>query len=613
MGLAQAAAEYAQLWELTAGALEQAAAILGDTPMDLETFGALFCQMLTAYDVGSIPLSLDRVSAGDMDRMRRRHIRHLIVLGCDSDTLPRVSDDGGVFSDDDRETLRGANLELGSTAGERLDREFALIYNCLTLPEETLTLSWCAAGREGARALPAFVVSRTAALFGLTPARPDPDALRAAAPGPAFELAAAAMGGAATPERRAALDYFSARGRTRELEKLRDAAHLSRGKLSRGAVRALYGDTLRLSATRIDKLASCGYAFFLQYGLKAKPRQPAEFRAPEMGTFLHFVLEHVARDAAEAGGFAAIEEKTVNALCDKYVNEYIRDTLNDFREKSPRFVYLFRRLTASVRAVVRDMAAELARSEFVPLDFELNFADRDAFPPVRIGEGEEALILTGIADRVDGFVRDGKLFVRVVDYKTGVKSFSLSDVWYGLGLQMLLYLFALQRRGAVRYKQEIVPAGVLYVPARDVLLSASGPLSPEEILAEKAKARRRSGLLLEDADVLAAMERGETPLYLPVSFKNGVYSGDALASAEQLGQLARHIDETLRALAKELRAGAMAADPWYRSQTESACTFCDYAAACHFNEHDDRIRYVTKLKPEQIWEKMAAKEEEAKK
>lgn len=608
-GMAQAAAEYVQLWTLVAGAVEQAAAILGDTPMDTESFGQLFCQMLTAYDVGSIPLSLDRVSAGGMDRMRRRHIRHLIVLGCDSDSLPAVEGDGSIFSDDDREALRSAGLALGSTAGERLDREFALIYNCLTLPEETLTLSWCAAGQEGARALPSFVINRAKALFGLTPLCPDLDSLRAAAAGPAFELAAAAAGGAETPERRAALDYFRAQGRDSELEKLREAARLTRGRLSRSAVRALYGDSLRLSASRIDKLASCGFGFFLQYGLKAKPRQPAEFKAPEIGTFLHFVLENVARDIADAGGFGAVDEKTVNALCDKYVSAFVHDTLNDFREKSPRFVYLFRRLIKDVRAVVNDMAAELACSDFVPLDFELDFSDPAVFPPVRLGEGEDSLVLTGVADRVDGYVRDGKLYLRVVDYKTGKRTFSLSDIWYGLGLQMLLYLFALERSGKVRYEKEVVPAGVLYVPARDVLVSADGPLSAEEILEEKTKALRRSGLLLDDPEILQAMEHGDAPRFLPVRIKGGPNSGGSFASAEQLGELSRHIDETLRAMAKELRAGSVEADPWYRSQTDTACRYCDYAAACHFNERDDHIRYVTKLRPKQVWELMAKQKE----
>ena len=154
----------------------------------------------------------------------------------------------------------------------------------------------------------------------------------------------------------------------------------------------------------------------------------------------------------------------------------------------------------------------------------------------------------------------------------------------------------------------MVPAGVLYVPARDVLVSAAGPLSAEEIIEEKTKALRRSGLLLDDSEVLRAMERGETPRFLPVRFKDGAYSGEALASAEQLGALSRHIDETLRAMARELRAGSVEADPWYRSQTDTACRFCDYAGACHFNEADDRIRYMTKLRPAQVWELMTKRD-----
>ncbi len=354
----------------------------------------------------------------------------------------------------------------------------------------------------------------------------------------------------------------------------------------------------------MDRLSDCSFAFFLQYGLKAKPRQPAVFAPPELGTFMHYVLEGVAREIAAAGGFADVTREQTDALCSKYVGRYVREKLNDFREKSPRFVYLFRRLTRDVRAVVGDMAAELARSDFVPLDFELNFGDREVFPPIALGAGEDAMVLTGVADRVDGWVQGDRLYLRVVDYKTGRKKFSLSDVWYGMGLQMLLYLFALQRSGAERYGREIVPAGVLYVPAREVLANVGPDAAAEVIAAEKAKQKKRSGLLLDDPAVLAAMEHGEQPQYLPVTFKNGAPSGESLASLENLGALSRHIETTLRSLARELRGGSIAADPWFRSQTENACRFCDYAGACHWNDADDSIRYLTKLKTAEVWDKV---------
>ena len=606
LGMAQDAAEYVQLWDITAGALEQCWHILGNAEMDIETFGQLFCYVLSAYDVGSIPLSLDRVGAGDMSRMRRRNIRHLIVLGCDSDTLPSAAPATGIFTDEDRETLLAAGLELGDTAGRRLSREFALLYNCLTLPSDTVTMSWAASGSaaESGAAQPSFVVTRVEAIFGVKVQSVDLTACRMNASGPAFELAAGALHPFHRPENDAAKQYFEARGASERLARLESAAKLTRGRLSPTAVRVLYGDKLRLSASRADKLAACGFAYFLQYGLKAKPRQAAQFAPPELGTFLHFVLEGVARELSDApGGIKDADTAVVEVLCGKYVDRYIHEKLWDFRQRSARFEYLFRRLIRDVRAVVTDMVAELRRGDFVPLDFELDFGGLDGSAPIELGAGEDAVTLTGVADRVDGWLHDGKLYLRVVDYKTGVKSFSLSDVWYGMGLQMLLYLFALER--GERYGKEIVPAGVLYVPARDVLISAPPGIAPEQIIAEKAKRLRRSGLVLDDPAVLEAMERGDAPRYLPVRYnREGRAAGDALTSAEQFGLLSRHIDKTLRALARELRNGSIAADPWFRTQTENACRFCDYAEACHFNEKDDHIRYMERLKAPEVWEKL---------
>ena len=208
--------------------------------------------------------------------------------------------------------------------------------------------------------------------------------------------------------------------------------------------------------------------------------------------------------------------------------------------------------------------------------------------------------MSGVADRVDGWLHDGKLYLRVVDYKTGRKAFSLSDVWYGMGLQMLLYLFALERSGPARYGHEIVPAGVLYVPARDVLIPADRRLSPEEAAKERAGAVRRSGLLLDDAAVLHAMEHSDTPQYLPVSPRRKT---DALASAEQLGLLARHIETTLLDLAHELRGGSITADPYFRSGQDTACTHCDYLTVCHFTPGagGDCHRVLTKLPADKVW------------
>ena len=600
-GELQAAAEYRQLWELIVSALEQCEAILGDMPLSQEDFGRLFRRMLSQYDVGTIPVALDRVTAGDFDRMRRRSIRHLLVLGASDERLPRVSDGGGVFTDTERSELRALDIEL-SGGDDELDREFNLIYNVFTLPKSSLYVSRSAFASGESETRPSFVTDRIAKLFALCEENGDVHAARAQSLSGALELACAGDA--------AAREFFAARGESGRIAAIEKAAAEERGRLSREGVRAIYGQKLYLTASRIDNFASCRFQFFLRYGLCAKPRQSAQFAPPERGTFLHFLLENVAREVSERGGFAETDDKTVAALTDKYVREYVRTQLEDFREKSPRFVYLFRRLAETSRRIVLDTAQELRRSDFRPLDFELNFSNKDDadLPPVSVGSGEDEFVLTGTADRVDGWEHGGKLYIRIVDYKSGKKKFALSDVWQGMGLQMLLYLFTLEKHGAERYGKEIVPAGVLYVPAHDILVRADKRLSDEEIVAEKARKLHRSGLILSETEVVEAMEHGEALQFLPLY--RGKLAAESLATAEQLGKLSRFLEETLSNMAGELRGGSIAADPWYENDRANTCRTCDYCDACRFSETTDGWRFKTKFKAPEFWEKLENGEEE---
>ena len=598
LGREQEAEECFQLWDMAVEALEQCARVLGDTPMTQEEFARLFRLLLSEYDVGTIPVAIDRVNAGDFDRMRRRSLRHLLVLGCTDERLPRVTGEGGVFTDTEREQLRVLDLEV-EDGDDRLSREYSLLYNVLTLPSDTLWLSRPLYLSDGSAQRPSFVTERIAKLFSLEERFGDLPEARSSARSGVLELAAAGNAEARS--------WFE--GDSEEearLALLSRAAAMPRGTLGAEGVRSLYGSNPHLTASRIDTFAACKFQYFLRYGLKAKPREAAGFDPPALGTFLHSILESCAKEAAEKGGFRVLSDEDVREMAGRYTEEYIHNELEDFREKSPRFIYLFQRLRKTVEQVVLDTAGELRRSDFTPLDFELNFSDEDDLHPLRLGEGEGALVLTGQADRVDGWEKDGKLYLRITDYKTGHKSFSLADVWYGMGLQMLLYLFALQKEGEARYGKPVESAGVLYVPARDEIIKAPARLTDEEILAEKSKKLRRSGLLLSDEEVLSAMEQTEGDYrYLPVKLnKDKAVVGDALATAEQLGQLSEYIEELLQDMAKELRRGSILADPWYRSDSEGACAWCSYYDACHFDGERDHPRYKLNLKAPEFWERL---------
>ena len=588
------AATLLRSWELLCGAIDQFTATLSDAPLSWEEAARLFLLLLSGASAGRIPTALDAVSLGELTRLRGRRVRRLILLGAAQEDLPKLSESGGVFSQWERQRLTELGLALEQVPDEALCREFSDLYLSFSAASEALCLLW------PADKTPAFPVSRTEAILGVKPVSGALLRRQAAleAEEPLFRLALADEGGPETAAARALAREQLPERWSRAMA----AADPERGRLSPAAVEALYGHTLRLTASKAEKFSVCRFAYFLRYGLGARPRPRSGIEAPEFGTFVHYVLEHTARAAREAGGFAALGLDGCREAAEKAVENYIETDMKGFAGKSPRFIYLFRRLREQVLSIVEDVAEEFAASDFAPMDFELDFSRGGDLPPVELESEGIRLCLEGKVDRVDGWVREGKLYLRVADYKTGKTKFDLTDVWYGKGIQMLIYLFALEAEGQSRYNMPVVPAGVLYTPARDPALSLPRGSTPEQIAAERRKTLKRTGLLLDDPEVLEAMEKSDSPVFIPVSFKDGL-PGGSVASQERLGRLAGHVRRTLRAMGRELSAGSIEADP-LRSGSEDPCAYCDYVTACDFREGKDRERVKQHLSAKQFWERL---------
>lgn len=606
-GELQQAEEYRQLWEILTGALEQCWSLLGEQVMELDYFADLFQLVLSQYSVGSIPVSLDRVTAGEVGRLNRISCKALFLLGVDDQRFPLVSQAPGLLTDEDRALLTLQGLTPAATAEQRLDREQTLAYDILTRPSQSLYLT-CPRQEGGSEVRPAVLWHRLEAMFPDLERGRDRPETRLLAPIPAAELAA-------EREDWALLERLGRREGLSELpRRIYDAKELSRGRLSREGVYELYSRRAAMSASRMDKLKSCHFSYFCQYGLKARPRRRAGFDAPETGTFIHAVLEHVLRGAKEEGGPAALSRERLRELIRRSVEDYIKNDLGGMEDHSARFRYLFRRMLRSVELIVDNVVEELQCSQFQPISFELGFGRGQELPPVELEVEGITLSISGFVDRVDGWVHNGRLYLRVVDYKTGKKSFSLTDVWHGLSLQMLLYLFTLQQRGEDYYGRPTFPAGVLYLPARDQFLSVSRTLEADERQREADRALRRSGLLLREEDVLRAMEQWgpEGPRFLPLRVgKGGALSGDALATAEQWGRLRRRLEDLLRDMGREIARGDVDADPWYKADGHCACDWCDYAQCCHFEEGrgTDRRRWLYTVKGKEFWEQTGKEEQ----
>lgn len=596
-----AAAQYRQLWDILAGGLEQCALLLGDTELELEEFSRLFSLVLSQYDVGAIPVSLDAVTVGDAPRMAHKEVKALFLLGADSGAIPDCAVSPGLFTDQDRDALSAMEVELAPRQEDKLRREMTIAYETCCRPSQRLYVSYSAGEGDNQRT-PCFLWARLGALFPDAPVRDGGDPLaRLSAPDAALELAGSSPAVAEALKR--------VPGLSDRVERIQDAAGWRRGRLSRPAVDALFGPVVPMSATKLDLVNSCHFGYFLRFGLDAKPRQRAAFRAAEYGTFVHDVLERTLRAAREEG--APLDDvRAVERLSQAAAERYEREVLPNLEGEPARFRVLFQRMKGAALAVARSVCAELAVSDFTPAAFELGFGPGKDLPPVEVEQGVR-LRLTGYVDRVDQWLHEGKRYVRVVDYKTGKKSFDFADVADGRGLQMLLYLFALRREGkGLLGPEETVPAGVLYVPARTPLVDGERDMSDGEIQRARDRLLRRQGLVLDDPDVLSAMERpaGEYR-FLPVGTGRG--GGDSLVTPAQMEALDGYITAALRAAAGELAAGNIDADPYWQGADKNPCRWCDYKAACHFEEGcGDRRRFRRGLRAAQFWEWMDRWEED---
>ncbi len=619
-GRLQLADEYGQLWEILVSAMEQFAWVCGDMPMTADRFAHLFRLVLNEYDVGTIPVSLDRVTCGDIERACSENAKYLILMGVNDGLIPKAPAPMPLLNDLDRDKLDSLGIELKAWGAERMLMEQETLYRALSCPTKELLLSWHEHNASGAEARPSYFIGVVKRLLPNVPSLSHTTQTlrdRLQAERPAIELACAWYSNDRSPAVCAAHDFYT------DNPYVQAAAnqHQGRGPIDdKGIIEALYGKSLGLNASRVDKFYSCRFGFFIQYGLKAKPRQAAKFSAMEIGTFLHYVLENALK---ELGSDAAKADKdTAKRVCRSAVNKYISENFGELENKTARFRYLFNRLVRTAEQILNNLLEELRESDFVPVDYEVDFSDKgNDMPPVKCSDGETEVTLSGKVDRVDGYIKDGRLYLRVMDYKSGKKSFSLSDIWYGLNMQLIIYLYALQNEGLERYKNkltkelnEIVPAGVLYVPVRDELTDTSRDVSEEKLQALRDKALRRSGLLSDDMELLKAMEHGlsKEGRFIPVSLK--VEKGkneprptekSAVASLESFGKLARYTHKKLIEMGQLLNEGRIEANPCNINHDDLYCKYCSFRAACRFDETTgDKARYLQKLSDQDFWKKL---------
>ena len=579
-----------QLWEILISALEQMQDVLGATTWDEENFVRLLKLLLSQCNVGTIPPVLDAVSVGTVDAMRCQEQKHLIVLGADEGSLPCYGGSSGLLTDQERVALRNAGVPLTGGAMEGLQAEFSEIYAVFCGATESVMIL-------SSDAQPSFIHRRIGQLAGGV-----------------IEANASCVSQMRNPL--SAASYLARRsddkgakqlGISDAYERIHSRKFHSFGAVSKDNIHAIYGDTLKLSASQVDRQAECRLSYFLKYGLRAQERKEAKIDPAEYGTYVHAVLEMTGKAVMQKGGFHQVGLEEVLSIAAVFSEQYLNEHFGAL--ESQRMEYLFRRNMQELEMVVRELWRELNQAEYESSHFELHFDDGGQMPAISIPNNGITAVLRGFVDRVDVWKRGESTYFRVVDYKTGKKAFDYCDVFNGVGLQMLLYLFALETAGEDLIPGKRISAGVQYFPARAPYVSVDGSMTEEEAVAARKKEWKRSGLLLSDEDSLRAMDASEKMDTLSCKMqKDGTLSGD-IADRQQLGMLNDYIMKCLGRMAEDIASGNVTPNPYTRGNSHNACSFCPYGSICHQETVEGRRNYQAMSAPK-FWEEIGKEAEE---
>ncbi len=576
-----------RVWDLLMELLDQLAAVLGEEPLEAGRVLRLLQLAVSAAELGHLPQSLDEVTVGGAERMRPAGPRVVFVAGANQGVFPAPPGSGSVFNDEERKQLDALGVTLAQSDDENAVDERFLAYTALCCASERLFVSWVQASIGGEAMLAGEIATQLRMLFPQL----QTEACAADPENPAT------MGEAAQT---LAAEYFRNTPRRAALQRalsdspdavpLLDAMQraskgVSQAIEDRETARALFGKQLRLSPSRVEKFYQCPFQYFCQYGLGAQPRRQAKIDSLEYGTMIHFVLEKVLRSRSEGDKEADLPlGKQVHNLLEEYLNT----RLGGREDKTERFLCLFERFESVAVLLLRAILAELEQSSFVPADFELPIGTGDG------GDGIESLHLPlpdggsveifGKVDRVDVMETEQETFVRVIDYKTGIKKFALSEVLSGINMQMLIYLITIWKNGGSRYAAEpgaVVPAGVLYMPARSPKIEGVRNEEEQDAAQRRLAAMCMSGIVLDDARVIGGMEPDAKGTFIPVRYrKDGTPDARSqVISLARLGRLSQKIEKLVCNMGTELHNGRVAAAP-----VEKACDWCSFSTVCGRNE-----------------------------
>lgn len=594
-----------RLWDYLVALLDKFAFALTEKTLSVSRLADLFHLAVASDDLGNIPSALDGVVFGAADRIRYTAPKTVIILGANEGVFPAYPPTGGIITGHERRLLSEAGLPIANDADTRAMEERFYAYAAIAAPSQRLIVTYAQKVNNEAQQPSSLVETICRVLPNHRVGSPQSE-LSESVNDAFYHLTA--LWNDHSPAAAAYRKVFDSLPEyTERLKAMRQAQQDFAFKEPQTA-RRLFGENLRLSPSQVDTFHQCRFSYFCKYGLRAKPRKPAELDAATAGTLVHYVMQELLPTYVK-NGIVTYTEEMVKADAEQTVERYVKERLGGRAEKDGRFDNLLVQLSSLCTQLLWRVVCEFKQSRFVPVDFELEIGyDGDIPSWVIKAEDGTTIQVCGKVDRVDTLEKDGKTYIRIVDYKTGSKVFNMAEAIEGINLQMLIYLFSICQNGGNRYHTP-TPAGVLYLPAKLPTIRVERGTEPCDMERERLKTMKTNGVLLAEPEILKAMENGNEGVFIPVSVnKDGSFSKtSAVATAEQFGWIEKHIQKVLSEMAVHLHQGDIEAVPLITAN--DSCRYCDFHDICGHESEDTSREFTNKSLQEALDDLRPANEE----
>lgn len=594
------AREYAQIYRLVMDLLDQIYELLGEEEISLQEFADILEAGFGEITVGTIPQNVDRIVVGDMERTRLKQVKVLFFLGVNDGNIPKNASKGGIISDMDREFLIESGTEMAPSPRQQMYIQRLYLYLNMTKPSQRLYLSYAKVNSDGKGIRPSYLIDTVRKLFPQLAVeypqnRSRLEQIEGRQEGARYlaeELREYADGTLREEERQDFYLMYRAYEADPEGRDRLTAAAFRRYKesgLSRIVARALYGRQLENSVSRLETYAACACRHFLQYGLSLQEREEFGFEVSDMGNVYHAVLENFAGKLAESGRtWWDFDENFATQAIKEAVEGYAATYGETVLYSSARNEYAITRMSRILTRTVLTLQQHLKQGSFQPDDYELSFRFAEDLDSIHVDlSEEEKMHLQGRIDRIDVSEDAEHVYVKVIDYKSGNKKFDLAALYYGLQLQLVVYMNAAMELESRKHPdKEIVPAALLYYHIDDPTIETPVELTQEQINEEILTKLRMNGVVNSDPAVVERLDRflQDKSKVIPVEKKkDGSFSArSGILSREELHVVSAYVDTKIRQIGREILDGKIAANP-YEKGNEEACTYCAYKKVCGFD------------------------------